>query len=149
MDALTRFQEYAVAFEEVFRSDDWSALEPYFTENAVYEVLGGAPFAGLHEGRDAVFAHLKSSLDGFDRRFASRKLELLEGPVLRDGSVWFRWRASYGSPGLPELVIDGEETLSFEGERIQRLEDAFSPEMSSITESWFAAYGERLPPAGG
>jgi len=149
MDALTRFQEYAAAFEEVFRSDDWSALEPYFTEDAVYEILGGPPFGGRHQGRDAVFTHLKGSLDGFDRRFASRELELLEGPALREGSVWLRWRASYKSPGLPELVIDGEETVSFEGDRIRRLEDRFPPQMSPITEAWLGAYGDRLPPAGG
>jgi hypothetical protein len=148
MDPIARFHEYAAAFEDVVQNDDWSLLEPFFSEDAVYEILGGEPFAGRHEGRDAVLAHLKRSLDGFDRRFESRRIEFLEGPVLREGSVWFRWRVGYQSPGLPELVLDGEEVVTFEEERIRRLEDRFPPQMSHITEGWFRAYGERLPPLG-
>jgi hypothetical protein len=147
MDAIARFGAYAAAFEQVVESDDWSLLEPWFCEDAVYEILGGPPFAGRHEGREAVLAHLKRSLDGFDRRFEQRSIELLEGPKLRDGAVWIRWRASYKTPGLPELVIDGEETAEFEGDRIRRLEDRFPLEMSALTEAWFSSWGSRLPPA--
>ena len=43
MSALARFQQYAEAFEEVFESDDWSHLEPYFTEDAVYEIHAAPP----------------------------------------------------------------------------------------------------------
>ncbi len=149
MDPIARFQEYAAAFEQVYTSDDWSLLEPYFTEDAVYEIFGGEPFAGKHEGRDALLAHLKRSVDGFERRFETRELEILEGPELEGNSVWLRWRGSYRSPGLAELVIDGEETAVFEGDRIRRLEDRFPPEASPITEAWFEANGSRLrPPAG-
>ncbi len=149
MDPIARFQDYAAAFEQVYKSDDWSLLEPYFTEDAVYEIFGGEPFAGKHEGRDALLAHLKRSVDGFDRRFETRELEILEGPELEGNSVWLRWRGSYRSPGLPELVIDGEETAVFEGDRIRRLEDRFPPEASPIMEAWFKANGSRLrPPIG-
>ena len=149
MDPIVRFQEYAAAFEQVYKSDDWSLIEPYFTEDAVYEILGGPPFAGKHEGRQALLAHLKRSVDGFDRRFETRELEVLEGPEQEGNSVWLRWRGSYRSPGLPELVIDGEETAVFEGDRIVRLEDRFPPEASSILEAWLVAYGSRLqPPVG-
>ncbi len=148
MDPIARFQEYAAAFEEVYKSDDWSLLEPYFTEDVVYEIIGGEPFAGKHEGRDALLAHLKRSVDGFDRRFETRELEILEGPKQEGNSVWLRWRGSYRSPGLPELVIDGEETAVFEGDRIRRLEDRYPPEASPIMEVWFDANGSRLrPPA--
>lgn len=144
MNALERFGRYAAAFEVFFDTDDPSVLEPYFSEDAVYETFGGPPFAGRHEGRDAVFAYLKASLDGFDRLFAERELELLEGPELRDDSVWMRWRASYRAPGFPELCIDGQETVTFDGDRIVRLQDDFTLEMSSIVEQWFTHYGEKL-----
>ncbi len=147
MDPMARFQEYAAAFEQVYKSDDWSLIEPYFTEDAVYEILGGQPFAGRHEGRDAVLAHLKRSVDGFDRRFETRELEILEGPEQEGSSVWLRWRGSYRSPGLPELVIDGEETAVFENGRIRRLEDRFPLEASSILEAWLEANGSRLAPS--
>lgn len=145
MNPIERFGQYATAFEEFFASNDPSVLEPYFTEDAVYEVVGGELFAGSHQGRPAVLAHLASSLDAFDRRFDSRRLELLEGPALREGAVWLRWRASYKSPGLPELVIDGEETATFEGDRIRRLEDVFPPQMSPLLQHWLDHYGQELP----
>lgn len=144
MNLIQRFGEYAAAFERVYQSDDWSQLEPFFTETAVYEVLGGPPFGGRVEGRDALIAHLHRSVDAFDRRFPSRRLELLEGPTLRGERVWMRWRVSYSGPGLPELVLDGEESASFEGDRIARLEDRFPPEATGITETWLRAFGSRL-----
>ncbi len=147
MDLVKRFGEYAVAFERVYQSDDWSQLEAFFTEDAVYEVHGGPPFAARAEGREALIARLRSSVDAFDRRFASRRLELLEGPTLLDDCVWLRWRASYSGPGIPELVLDGEESASFEGDRIRRLEDRFPPEAGHITEMWFRSYAKLIPPA--
>ena len=147
MDAVSRFREYAAAFEDVVKNDDFRGLEAYFTEDAVYEIVGGPPFAGRHVGRPAILAYLKASLDGFDRRFPTRRLEILEGPELREGGVWFRWRAAYSGPKLPELVLDGVEIATFQGDRIQRLEDRFSLEMSSLTEHWFSHYGSRLSPA--
>ena len=144
MDLVERFGEYAAAFEKFYESDDASLLEPWFTEDAVYEVIGGPPFAGRAQGRAAVIAHLKRSVDGFDRRFRERRLEILEGPKLRGGSVWVRWRVTYKSPGLPELVFDGEETASFADGRIQRLEDRIPLVMSSLVEAWMESYGRKL-----
>ena len=58
MELLARFQEYADAFEEVFESDDWSRLEPYFTENAVYEIHAAPPFGARNEGEDQEYVRL-------------------------------------------------------------------------------------------
>ena len=110
MDPIKRFLEYAAAFESVYKDDDWSLLEPYFTEDAVYEITGGPPFEGRHEGRDAVFAGLEQAVNSFDRRFDSRELEVLEGPELRDGAVWLRWRATYRVEGAPELRLNAIPT---------------------------------------
>lgn len=149
MDRMARFQEYAAAFEDFVKSDDASVLEPFFAENAVYQITGGEPFGGRHEGRAAVIGHLKRSLDGFDRRFESRQLEVLDGPVLRDGDVWMRWRASYKTPGVAELVIDGEETVRFDGDRIALLHDVFPPEAGPLLQHWLDHYGDELrPPTG-
>ena len=147
MNPLERFGAYAAAFETFVETNDPAVLEPFFTEDAVYEILGGPPFAGLHEGREAVFTYLRASLDGFDRLFEHRELELLEGPELRGNEVWLAWRATYRTQGLPELVVDGEESVRFAGERIERLEDRFELAMSGLVERWFELYGEKL--AGG
>ncbi len=147
MDPIQRFGEYAAAFERAYASDDWSELGAFFTEDAVYEVPGGPPFGGRAEGRDAVVAHLRRSVNAFDRRFPSRRLELLDGPSLRGDRVWMRWRASYSGPGIPELVLDGEESVVFDGDRIRRLEDRFPPEAAAITEMWFRSFEDRIAPA--
>ena len=146
MSEINRFQQYADAFEEVFVNDDWSLLEPYFTEDAVYEIHAAPPFGARSEGRDTVFAALKASLDGADRRFDTRKLEVLEGPELRDGAVWFRWRASYERAGTPGVAIEGIETARFEGDRIALLEDHFSEESQAAMLQFLGAHGDKLKP---
>jgi len=146
MDPIARFMEYAAAFEEVYESDDWSALEAFFTEDAVYEVVGATLLAGRHEGRAAVFAALKAALDAHDRRFPTRELVLREGPELSEGVVKFRWQASYRGPGIPELVMEGRESIWLEGDRITRLVDEIPLEIGEITAQWFSHYGELLGP---
>jgi hypothetical protein len=147
VDPIARFGEYAAAFEVAFAKDDWSAVEPYFSEDAVYEILGGPPFAGKWEGRRAVLEYLKASLDAFDRRFETRELELLEGPELRDGAVWIRWRGTYRVADAPPFVMEGEETARFQGERIARLEDRFESGAAEKLTAWMGANAAKLKPS--
>jgi hypothetical protein len=144
MQPVQRFGEYAATFEKVFTTDDWSLLEPFFTEDAVYDVKPDGPLGGRHEGREAVFAALKQSLDSFDRRFDARELELLEGPELRDGAVWMRWRVTYRLDGAPELALEGEETAHFDDGRIRLLADRFDDGVTERTQAWLAEHGARL-----
>ena len=142
MNDLRLFAEYAAKFEEVYISDDWSQLEPFFHENAVYEMLGEAQ---LLEGRDAVFAGLKRSLDNSDRRFEKRELRLLAGPEIRDGAVWFGWRATYRSGELPPMVLEGEETLRFTDGRISHMRDTCPEEVITHFGAWMEEHGDKLP----
>lgn len=144
MNPIQRFVEYAAAFEQTFETRSTSPIEPFFTEDAVYETFGAPPFEGCQSGRDAVFSYLLTSLDGFDRRFATRALELLEGPELRDGSVWIRWRGRYTRPGLPDLVIEGEESATFDGDRIARLEDRFTLETAQAALAYLEEHADVL-----
>ena len=72
MDPAKRFLEYATAFEQTYADDDWSRLEPYFSEDAVYSSTGEAPLGGRWQGRRQVLEHLRQSLDALDRRFDER-----------------------------------------------------------------------------
>ena len=144
MSLVDRFQEYADAFEVYFEQGDAKLLEPFFTEDAVYETLSDPPLGGLSEGRDKIFEYLALSLASFDKRFESRDLEMLEGPEERDGSVWLRWRVTYTSPGVPPLVMEGEETARFEGDRIARLEDRFPPDAGKNAIAYMDEYGDKL-----
>ncbi len=145
MSNIPRFAAYAGAFEQAVESDDWSSLEPFFTEDVVYEI--GLPALGLSrcEGRAALFAWFKHILDGFDRRFESRELKLLDGPhENEDGEVSIRGAAVYRAAGVPEFVLELEEVARFDGDRIIRLEDRYTDEMKKQSEAYLDAYGERL-----
>jgi hypothetical protein len=147
MSLIDRFQQYADAFEVFFATGDESVLEPYFSEDAVYETRAEPPFAARHEGREKIFEGLRRSIETFDKRFATRTLEVVEGPREADGSVWMRWRVTYTSPGVPPLEMVGEETATFEGDRMVRLEDRFPSQVVKEILTWMNEHGARL--AGG
>src|SRR5512145_1317992 len=104
MDYLQRFLAYAQDFERTFKDDDWQRLLQYFTEDAVYEVKG-SPVACRIEGRDAILAGIRKSLDGFDRKFDTRRLEVLSGPDLLEDGLAVAWAGHYEKKGLGSLRI--------------------------------------------
>ena len=61
-----------------------------------------------------------------------------------DGAVWLRWRGRYHVSGAPPLEIEGEETATFDGDRIRRLEDRFEPEAPKAMLSWMSEHGARM-----
>ena len=144
MSITGHFAAYAGAFEKAFVSDDWSLVEPFFTEDAVYEVALDPPMGGCFEGRAAILAYFKNVLDRFDRRFESRGVAVLEGPKEDGESVWVRVSATYRAKGVPDLVLELEETAYFEGDRIRRLEDHYEPEAKQSMSTYLKEYGEKL-----
>lgn len=144
MSKIPRFAAYAAAFEKAFASDDWSAVEPFFTEDAVYEVHLDPPMGGRFEGRAAILAYFRRVLDGFDRRFDSREVAVVRGPSDRDGAVWVRGSATYRADGFPELRFELEETATFEGDRIVRLEDRYDAADRGVLERYAADHGAKL-----
>ena len=149
MNDVERFEQYAADFELAYESDDWSVVERHFAEDAVYEVLAGPPMGGCYEGRDAVLASLKQTLDLFDRRFDSRQVTFLEGPEMRGDSVWLRALANYAVAGAPDLAIEGEETATFDGDRIIRLEDRYPEGTADAVVQYLNAHGVKLHPVKG
>jgi ketosteroid isomerase-like protein len=140
MSIQDRYRAYADAFEESFVDDDWSRIEAYFTEDAVYE---GDPDA---RGRDAVLAKLKNGVDNFDRRMDSRTPDF-QTPTVQGDTLTMKWKVTYTKEGLPDLAISGVETAIFEGDRIKLLRDTFDPEAQKALEQWMAKHGASL--AGG
>lgn len=144
MSNIARFAAYAAAFEKAFVSDEWSVVEPFFTEDAVYDVPLDPPLGGRIEGRAAILAYFKDVLDRFDRRFDSRELTLLDGPTEDGDSVWIRGTATYRAAGVPEFVLELEETVHFDGDRIRLLADHYEPEMKQATAEYLQEHGEKL-----
>jgi hypothetical protein len=150
MSLIPRFVAYAAAFEQSYESDDWSFVEPFFHEDAVYEagiaLLEGTRF----EGRAAVLDYFKAVLDGFDRRFESRELNLLEGPSEDGQAVRIKGSATYRAPGVPDLVLVLDEIVTFDGDRIIHLEDRYDDAMKAEIDAYIEAHAEALgiePPA--
>jgi len=144
MSALQRYAAYAAAFEQAYASDDWSLVEPFFTEDAVYDAGLPGLLAGRIEGRDAILAYFRDVLDRFDRRFASRRVELLEGPREREDAVWVKGRGVYTAKNAPELAFELEETAHFSGDRIRLLEDVYRPAERERLGAYMKEHGARL-----
>jgi len=144
MSNIARFAAYAGAFEQAYESDDWSQVESFFSEDAVYEVPFGPPLGGRFEGRDAILAYFKDVLDRFDRRFDSREIAVLEGPREEGDAVWLRGSATYRAAGVPDLHFELEETAHFDGDRIRRLEDRYDDETARRVAAYLAAHGAKL-----
>ena len=88
--------------------------------------------------------YLKQSVEGFDKRFEERELTTLKTEE-RGDSVWIQWRITYRAGGA-ELSIEGEETATFDGDRIARLEDRFPAEASALTQKFFEQHTDKLAP---
>ena len=145
MDILQRFQTYAAAFEETYVDDDWSRLERFFTEDASYEVQGMPAFPIHAQGRDAVFAALKGAVDGFDRKCASRTLEVLAPPSVDGRKLTVYWAAVYTLDGAEDLRIVGYEDAYFDEDgRITRLVDRYLPEDNEGLKAWLQANQSRF-----
>lgn len=138
MSILERFLAYADAFERTFEDDDWSRIEPFFTEDAVYE--GGPEDA---TGRDAVIAKLENGVSSFDRRMDSRTPDF-QTPDVEGDTLRMRWTVTYTKSGAPDLVISGLETARFRGDRIAVLRDDFDPAAEKAMGEWMAAHGASL-----
>jgi hypothetical protein len=144
MSKIPRFAAYAAAFEKAYANDDWSLVEPFFTEDAVYDSGLGPPFGGTVTGRAAILAYFGEVVNRFDRRFASREVALLEGPKQDGDSVWIRGSATYRAPGAPDFVLLLEETARFDGDRISRLEDHYAPSMVEAIHAYLKSHGAGL-----
>lgn len=148
MSLVPRFVQYAAAFEKAYASRDFAVLEPFFTEDAVYEVPLPGVLGGRWEGRPAVLACLEAVTDRFDRHFASRAIALVAGPREENDAVWIRGSAHYTAPGLPDLHFELEETAHFEGDRISRLVDRYDEADGQAVAEYLAKHGAKLGIAG-
>lgn len=139
MTALQQFIVYATAFEETYDDDDWGRIEPFFAPDAVYEVRSAALGCRL-EGPAAIVAGMKKSLDGFDRRFAKRTLDVVDGPHEQGDTVAIGWTATYAVAGAPSLVLRGRSTVRVRDGLIVGLVDAYPDGMDEEVTGWLARH---------
>ena len=139
-----RFIDYVIDFEHAYATDDWSAVEGYFTPDAVYEVRN--TYFDCHlEGPQAIIQGFKSSLNGFDRQL-KRSLRISDGPHEEKDKISFGWIGEYMSPGHPPLVITARQSARYRDGLISFLTDVYPPGEGEKIAEWIETYGLRLDP---
>jgi len=138
MNILKRFGAYAEAFEQTYQDDDWSRLEPYFTEDAAMEGLTNSV-----QGRSNVLVQLRAGVDELDRRMDER-VPSFEPPTVEGNTLTMNWSVIYKKAGIPDLVLNGVETAVFEGDQIKHLRDELDAETQKRTQEWMAAHAAKL-----
>jgi hypothetical protein len=135
---------YAADFEESFIDDEWTRLDKYFAADAVYEVKGIANFTCRIEGPTAIFAGMKKSLDGFDRKLDSRTIAVTSDIDTTADSVALDWKVTYTKAGAPPLELIGHTFARVRDDKIVELVDSYTPEMDKAAIEWVLAYGPDL-----
>jgi ketosteroid isomerase-like protein len=143
--SMTTFLEYAEAFEQAYATNDWSRLQRYFAEDAVYEIRVDADPPALFHGRDAVLAYFAWVTEHFDKRFAYRRLVPLDPPREIDGSVWLHGVGIYTMPDGARCHLVMEEEAVFAGERISRLVDYITPGGAAEVRAFRRRYPDTFP----
>jgi hypothetical protein len=147
MSNIPQFLAYAGDFEKTLADDDWSRLRRYFSDDAVYHVRSAA-FGCRLAGPDAIFAGMKKSLDGFDRRFTKRDIEVTEGPTINGDELQMGWKVVYHLEGKPSFTLPGRSTVRYAGDRIVYLEDAYDDaRVGSDFAAWQRETGIELDPS--
>lgn len=147
MSILQQFIAYAGDFEKTLADDDWTRLRRYFTDDAVYEVKSNV-FECRLTGPTAIFADMKKSLDGFDRRFTRRDVEISDGPSVEGDEMQVGWKVVYHLDGQPSFALPGRSTVRYAGDRIAYLVDAYDDAtVSADFSAWQRQTGIALDPS--
>lgn len=143
---IERFIAYAGDFERTLVDDDWSRLHQYFTDDAVYDVKSDS-FGGRMSGPTAIFAGMKKSLDGLDRRFTKRDVEVTEPPQVTGDEMTVGWKVLYQLTDQPTFVLHGRSKVRYAGDKIVHLEDSFDKEAEDALATWRRQTGIAIDPS--
>jgi len=143
MEIMQQFVAYAGDFERTLADDDWSRLQQYFNDDAVYEVKAES-FGCRLTGPAAIFAGMKKSLDGFDRQFAKRDIEVTGRPEISGDDLRMSWKVVYTKEGWPPFVLRGRSEVHYAGGKIAYLADSYDPSVAVELADWEKKSGVRL-----
>lgn len=141
MSHLERFLEYAAAFEQTYVDDDWTRLEPFFAEDAVY-IVAGLPMSCEIHGRDRILAGIRRSLEGFDRRMDSREIIGTAPPTETGNRVTLSGKVRYRRGAAPPVELHATIVAELDGDRIRRMQDTFR--LGPAETAWLARHAADL-----
>lgn len=146
MSIMQQFMAYAGDFEKTLADDDWTRLPRYFADDAVYDVQSDS--FGCHlSGPTAIFAGIKKSLDGFDRKFAKRDIEVTDGPEISDDEIRMGWTVVYSMDGKPPFVLRGRSIVGYANDKIVSLSDVYDASVATDFATWQRETGVHLDPS--
>ena len=146
MSTIETYRAFYKAHEHAVLDNDWSKVGAFLTEDTDYEVIGDPPLGNRKTGRQKILDGFVMGLDAFDRRFESRAITPLEGPVETANRVWVRWRMTLSVTGAPPFVLEGEETVTIADGRVVRLENRFPDGTGARMMQWIKSYNHLLAP---
>ncbi|MGH3054486.1 MAG: nuclear transport factor 2 family protein [Gaiellaceae bacterium] len=146
MDIMQQFMAYAGDFERTLADDDWARLSRYFADDAVYEVKAES-FGCRLVGPAAIFAGMKKSLNGFDRKFTKRDIDVTSGPDISADEIRMSWKVAYSKEGLPPFVLRGRSSVRYAAGKIVYLCDAYDPSVEAEFAAWKRESGITLDPS--
>lgn len=146
MDIVQQFMAYAGDFEQTLHDDDWQRLRRYFADDAVYEVEADA-FGCRLTGPSAIFAGIRKSLNGFDRKFSKRDIEVTSGPEVAGNELRLSWSVTYHKDGVPPFVLRGRSVARYAGDKIAYLADFYDPSVGGELAAWQRESGMAIDPS--
>ena len=90
---------------------------------------------------------MKKSLDGFDRKFAKRDIEVTSGPEVSDAEMRMGWKVVYSKEGLPPFVLRGASTVRYANGKIVHFVDSYDPSIETELADWQRASGLAVDPS--
>lgn len=146
MDVLKEFLNYAAAFEITYKDDSWDRLHQFFHDDAAYEIESPNIPCTL-VGPSAIFAGMKKSLDGFDRRFDTREIGLEDDLEVDENSMSVSWAVTYTKSDLPPFILKGKSIATLSDNKIRKLVDVFTAESEKELLDWVSETGYKVDPS--
>ena len=146
MENLSRFMQYAADFEQTLVDDDWSRLRRYFADDALYEVEAEG-FGCSLRGPDAIFAGIKKSLDGMDRKFDGRDVQVTDGPHSDGEGLRMGWTLTYRKHGKTPYVLRGRTEVRYRDGKIAFMADRYDPSVKGEAAAWMRQNDMLLDPS--
>jgi hypothetical protein len=147
MNLLQKFLEYAQAFEETYKDDDWKRLERFFAPDAVYRVVGSPGFDCDVRGCGEILAAMRKFVDGFDRHCDTRVLAPAGAPVIGEDTVRVWGVATYKRGDSDELPLRIELIAQYEDGLIVRLSDVYPADNEARVRAWMERWAPDLDPS--
>jgi hypothetical protein len=144
MENLQRFMQYAADFEDA-RRRRLVAAAPVLCgrrrlrgENRVFRQLTGP---------DAIFKGMKKSLDGFDRKFDGRSVDLTSGPDVEGDTIRMGWTVTYRKAGKTPYPLHGRSEVRYRDGKIAYLGDSYDASVGPAAAAWMHENGMTLDPS--